>query len=410
METYLVGGAVRDRLLGLEVNERDWVVVGETPAAMRERGFQQVGKDFPVFLHPESHEEYALARTERKAGRGYHGFEFDTDPSVTLTEDLRRRDLTVNAIAEAPDGSLIDPHGGQGDIEARLLRHVSDAFAEDPVRILRVARFATRFAPLGFSVHPATIGLMRDMVNAGEAEHLQRDRVWAETQRAMALPAPSVFFQVLRDCDALAVLFPDIDRLFGVPQPAEWHPEIDTGVHTLMVIDQAARLSPSPAVRFAALTHDLGKGLTPEDQWPSHRGHEERSVDLVKGWCQRYPVPNESRDLAVLVAELHGNIHRAFELKASTILKLLKKTDGMRRAPRFDEFLLACEADSRGRTGFEDRDYSQADYLRRCQQAAAAISMASIDATGLSGPAIGEALDRARLNAIEAVKRETSLD
>lgn len=406
MEIYLVGGAVRDELLGLPVRERDYVVVGATPEQMLHLGYRQVGRDFPVFLHPDTHEEYALARTERKTAPGYRGFVVHADPGVTLEEDLLRRDLTINAMARAPDGRLIDPFNGRADLEARLLRHVSPAFAEDPVRVLRVARFTARLAPLGFRVADETRELMARMVAAGEVDALVPERVWQEMQRALGEPAPASFFGVLRDCGALAVLFPEIERLYGVPQPAKYHPEIDTGVHTLMVLTQAARLSAEPAVRFAALTHDLGKGTTPADILPSHRGHEERSVDLVHELCDRYRIPNAYRELAVMVARWHGHAHRAFELRPESLLKTLEGLDGFRRPERMEPFLLACEADYRGRTGFEERPYPQADYLREAHARCLAISARDLVAEGLKGRAIGEAVHARRVQALKRLKAE----
>ena len=364
MEIYLVGGAVRDEQLGLVVKERDWCVVGATPDDLLSEGFRRVGKDFPVFLHPETNEEYALARTERKTAAGYHGFEFHTSPDVTLEDDLSRRDLTINAMARDGDGNLIDPFDGVSDLEHRLLRHVSDAFSEDPVRILRAAKFKARFASLGFKLADETLALMREMVSSGEADALQPERVWQETEAALAGPDPHIYFQVLRDCGALAVVFPEVDALFGVPQPPEWHPEIDSGLHTMMVLEQAARLSDEIDVRFAALVHDLGKATTRQSELPRHHGHEARSVKLVNSLSERLPVPRACRELGALVAEYHAHCHRVFELKASTILKVLKGADAFRRPGRFLKFLLACEADARGRTGLENRDYPQAAYFR----------------------------------------------
>ncbi|MDX9768311.1 MAG: multifunctional CCA addition/repair protein [Ectothiorhodospiraceae bacterium] len=406
MQVYLVGGAVRDALLGLPVKERDWVVVGASMQDMLDLGYKQVGRDFPVFLHPQTHEEYALARTERKTAPGYRGFVVHAEPDVTLEQDLQRRDLTINAIAQDERGALIDPFGGRADLERRLLRHVSDAFAEDPVRILRLARFAARFAPLGFRVADETLALMRDMVAAGEVDALVPERVWQELSRALGEPAPARFFEVLRDCGALAVLFPEIERLFGVPQPEQHHPEIDTGVHTLMVLTQAARLSNDPTVRFAALTHDLGKGTTPSDILPSHHGHEARSAELVDAMCDRLKAPNAYRELALHVARHHGNVHRALELRAATILKMLETLDALRRPQRFELFLLACEADYRGRAGYEDRPYPQAELLRRTREAAASVTAAVLADRNLTGPALGEALHAARVHAIEAVQCE----
>ncbi len=404
MDTYLVGGAVRDELLGLEPHERDWVVVGSTPEEMTRQGYRPVGKDFPVFLHPQSNEEYALARTERKSGRGYKGFEVYADPDVTLEQDLARRDLTINAIAKRPDGSLIDPFDGRVDLEQRLLRHVSPAFVEDPLRILRVARFAARFHHLGFTVADDTMLLMQTMVAAGEVVELVPERVWQETEKALATANPEVYFAVLHECGALKVIFPELARLFGVPQPERWHPEIDTGIHTLMVLAQAARLSDSSAVRFAALTHDLGKGITPPEHWPSHRGHEELSVALVLGMCERLRVPNEHRDLAVQVARFHGHCHRALELRPKTVLKVLEGIDAFRRPERFEQFLLACEADARGRKGFEDRDYPQARRLRVAYAAAAAVEAAALELAGLDGEQIRERIRKARIAAIRSAE------
>ncbi len=406
MEIYLVGGAVRDELLGLPVGERDWCVVGATPAEMKELGYRQVGKDFPVFLHPETSEEYALARTERKVGPGYHGFEFHTSPDVTIEDDLARRDITINAMAKDEEGNLVDPFGGRADLEARLLRHVSDAFTEDPVRVLRVAKFAARFAHLGFRIAGETQELMAALVDSGEVDKLVPHRVWKETEAALAGPAPRIFFEVLRDCGALAVIFPEIDALFGVPQPPQWHPEIDCGVHTLMVVEQAAALSPEVDVRFAALVHDLGKATTPKAKLPSHPGHEKRSVRLINVMARRLPVPSACRDLALLVAEFHGHSHKAFELRAATILKVLERIDAFRRPDRFEKFLLACEADSRGRAGLEERPYPQAGYLRGAMQAAAKISAREFVREGLEGPQIGDALRRKRRQAISAYKAE----
>ena len=399
MQIYLVGGAVRDKLLGLPVSERDYVVVGATPADMARLGFQPVGKDFPVFLHPETHAEYALARTERKTGPGYHGFAFYSASDVTLQDDLQRRDLTVNALAEDTDGKLIDPYGGQRDLEARLLRHVSPAFPEDPLRVLRVARFAARFAPLGFKIAPETLTLMRQMVASGEVDALVAERVWQETAKALATERPAVFFEVLRECGALARVFPELDRLFGVPQPEKHHPEIDTGVHVMMVLEQAARLSSDPVVRFAALVHDLGKGSTPKDMLPHHYGHEERSVKLVTALCERLRVPREHRELAVLAARFHGLVHRAAELRPETLLRLLKDCDAFRRPQRFAQLLLACEADARGRRGLQDRPYPQAALLERVLAAANAVPLP--DTAGRSGEEIGAQLQQARLLAIQ---------
>jgi tRNA nucleotidyltransferase (CCA-adding enzyme) len=411
MQIYLVGGAVRDQLLGLPVKERDWVVVGATPDELEALGYRRVGRDFPVYLHPDTSEEYALARTERKTGPGYRGFEVQADPSVTLEDDLKRRDLTINAIARTRDGVLVDPVGGQAHLQARLLHHVSDAFREDPVRVLRVARFAARFHPLGFQVAPATLALMSSMVRAGEVAALVPERVWQETASALAEPRPDVYLQVLRDCGALAVIFPEIDALFGVPQPAKWHPEIDTGVHILLALHQAARRSFSTEVRFAVLMHDLGKGTTPRAEWPRHAGHEQRGVELVIDSCQRLAVPNRFRDLAVAVARNHGLCHRALELRPATLLTLLESLDAFRRTHRVTEFLDACEADARGRTGLEDQPYPQRELVFAAWQAALAVDTSAITgpggaADGLRGEAVGEAIRQARLAAVTAARNQ----
>jgi tRNA nucleotidyltransferase (CCA-adding enzyme) len=406
MEVYLVGGAVRDELLGLPVTERDWCVVGATPAELKAAGYRQVGKDFPVFLHPRTGEEYALARTERKTGPGYHGFSFHSSPDVTIEDDLRRRDLTVNAMARDSSGILVDPFGGRKDLEQRVLRHVSDSFAEDPVRILRVAKFAARFATLGFRLAEETAALMAAMVERGEADELVPDRVWKECEAALARARPSVFFDVLRQCGALAVVFPEIDALFGVPQPEQWHPEIDCGVHSMMVLEQAAALSEEVDVRFAALVHDLGKATTPKSSLPSHPGHERRSVRLIKSMAARMPIPTACRDLALIVAEFHGHCHKAFELRPSTILKVLERVDAFRRRERFEKFLLACEADSRGRTGFEQRPYPQAVYFRQALDAAADVSARDVLREGMEGAQIGDALRRKRLQVLSRFKSD----
>lgn len=404
MQTYLVGGAVRDRLLGEPAAERDWVVVGATPAELEQAGFRRVGRSFPVFLHPDTGEEYALARTERKTGPGYHGFEFCTDPGVTLEQDLQRRDLTINAIAENADGELIDPWGGQRDLDARLLRHVADAFREDPVRILRVARFAARFHRLGFRIAADTLQLMTEMVAAGEVSALMPERVWKETDTALGTDHPEVFFQVLRDCGALGVIYPELEALFGVPQPERYHPEIDTGVHMLMCLQQATRLKASREVRYAVLVHDLGKATTSPDLWPSHPAHEQRSVELARLLSRRIGVPRRYRELAEQVALYHTLCHRAAELRPGTLLKLLEGTDALRRPERFEDFLLACEADAKGRTGLEDQPYPQAQLLRRAREAAAAVTAADLKDSGLEGEALGQALREARQQAIAAIK------
>ncbi len=402
MKVYKVGGCVRDRLLGLPVTDNDWVVVGATPEEMQAQGFRPVGKDFPVFLHPETHEEYALARTERKTAPGYTGFAFHASPDVTLEEDLARRDLTINAMAETEEGEIIDPWGGRRDLEKRLLRHVSPAFVEDPVRILRVARFAARFAPLGFRIADETLALMRAMVENGEVDALVPERVWQETERALGEAMPQVFFEALRACGALARLFPEIDRLFGVPQNPEHHPEVDTGIHTLLVLQQAARLTPDTRVRFAALVHDLGKGETPRELWPKHPDHEARGVPLVDALCARYRVPRAFRDLALLVTRYHLHYHRAAELADTTVLDLFEHLDAFRRPERFDQYLLACEADSRGRPGYEDRQPEQTAILRHAFAAAAAVRGGDLAREGFRGPALAEELRRRRLAAIRA--------
>lgn len=401
MKTYLVGGAVRDRLMGRPPGDRDWVVVGATPEAMLAAGFKPVGRDFPVFLHPETHEEHALARTERKAGRGYRGFVVDADPAVTLEQDLARRDLTINAIAEDVDGRLIDPYGGARDIQAKRLRHVSEAFAEDPVRLLRVARFAARFAPLGFTVAPETMTLMRRMVADGEVDHLVPERVWQELRRALTEPAPSAFLQVLREAGALARILPEVDALYGVPQRAEYHPEIDAGVHTGLVLDMAVRLAPGDdVIGFAALVHDLGKALTPAEELPRHLMHEHRGLVPVKAVCKRLRVPGEHRDLALIACREHLNVHRLAELKPATVHDLIARCDGFRQPRRIERLATVCEADARGRTGRENDPYPQAALLRRLHAAALAVDTAPLRAAGLEGPAIGEALRRERIRAI----------
>lgn len=401
MQIYLVGGAVRDKLLGLEPQDRDWVVVGATPAEMLAQGFRPVGKDFPVFLHPQTGEEYALARTERKTAPGYHGFEFHADPSVTLEEDLRRRDLTINAMAEASDGSIIDPFGGRDDLNNGRLRHVSPAFAEDPVRILRLARYAARYARWGFRVAHSTNQLMQEMVASGEVDALVPERVWQELSRALTEATPARFFEVLRGCGALGRIFPELEQLFGVPQPKQHHPEEDTGVHTLMVLEQAARLSPQPQVRFAALVHDLGKGTTPREEWPRHIAHEHRGVALVEQLCERLRVPADYRDLALLVTRYHGVYHRAEELRASTLLELLEHLDAFRRPQRVEQFLLACEADSRGRPGFEAQDFVQPGLIREALHIANSVAVSEVIAAGFAGKAVGEELRRRRLAALK---------
>jgi tRNA nucleotidyltransferase (CCA-adding enzyme) len=403
MQVYLVGGAVRDALLGLPVRERDWVVVGGTREELLRMHYREVGRDFPVFLHPQTHEEFALARLERKVAPGYRGFAVEFGPEVTLDEDLARRDLTINAIAQSADGALIDPYGGKRDIESRTLRHVSEAFIEDPVRVLRVARFAARFAPLGFQIAPDTMAMMRNMVARHEVDALVAERVWQETEKALREPLASTFFKVLRECGALQSIYPEIDALFGVPQPAKWHPEIDTGIHSLMVLDQAVALSADTRVRFAALVHDLGKGATPRSAWPSHHGHEERSVALIETLCARLRLPGDYRELAVIVARYHGIVHRAFELKPKTLLEFMERADAFRRPERFAHVLLACEADARGRTGMEKNPYPQRGHVSAARDAAAAIKPTADDIATNNGAEIAERVHRGRVRAITAL-------
>jgi len=405
MKTYLVGGAVRDKLLGYPFHEKDWVVVGATPEIMEQQGFTPVGKDFPVFLHPKTKEEYALARTERKTGRGYAGFSFYCGEDVTIEDDLIRRDLTINAIAEDEIGKLVDPYNGQQDLIDKKLRHVSDAFLEDPVRILRVARFAARYHHLGFTIADETVALMRTMVSNGEVDHLVSERVWKETQRALGEAAPDIFIQSLRDCGALARLFPEIDALFGVPQTAIHHPEIDTGIHTLMSLQQAAKMSNDICVRFATLLHDLGKGTTPKEEWPRHIAHEERSIQLVKNLCDRIAAPKDYKELALMVAQWHTHSHRALELKPATLLKVLQANDAFRRPERFKQFLLCCEADARGRTGFEDRNYPQAEYFRKALELCQTVDAKDISARGFTGKEFGDEVNRLRLEILSDYKK-----
>lgn len=406
VDIYLVGGAVRDELLGHPVSERDWVVVGGRPQDLLAKGYQQVGKDFPVFLHPETKDEYALARTERKQGHGYSGFEVDCDPSVTLEQDLLRRDLTVNAMARTDTGEIIDPYGGQRDLAAKVLRHVSDAFVEDPLRVLRTARFAARYAERGFTVAPETIALMADIVSQDELSHLPAERIWVELERALGEPGPDVFIEVLRECGALEKLLPELEALYGVPQSAEYHPEIDTGVHTMMALQQAVALSPDTDVRFAVLLHDLGKATTPREEWPRHIAHEHRGLKLVEAVCKRLKAPRQYRDLALKVCEYHTHSHRALELRGKTILKVLNATDGLRRPDRFEAFLLACEADARGRKGLENRDYPQAGYLRRGLAIARAVNAAQFAEQGLQGKALGDAINAERVLQLEAMRKK----
>ncbi|MGD9152938.1 MAG: multifunctional CCA addition/repair protein [Gammaproteobacteria bacterium] len=400
MKTYLVGGAVRDSLLGLPIKERDWVVVGATVQQMLDLGFKPVGKEFPVFLHPKTKDEYALARTEKKVGRGYHGFEFYASPDVTLEEDLKRRDLTINAIAQDDDGTIIDPFHGQKDLKNKILRHVSDAFAEDPVRILRVARFAARFAD--FKIAAETLQLMKNMVDSGEVDALVPERVWQELERALSEKHPERFIEVLRSCNALKIIFPEIDNLFGVPNPIDWHPEIDSGIHTLLTLKMAVKLSDDPIIRFAILLHDLGKTKTSKELLPKHHGHEKAGVSLIKTLCERLHVPRKYQDLAELVARYHGECHKTFELTPNTVLRLLEKLDAFRRPERFEKFLIACEADVRGRLGFENKPYPEADHLRKIFAAIANIDNKKI-VEKFSGQQIAQAIHDARLKIIVTI-------
>ena len=407
MQVYCVGGAVRDELLGLPVRDRDWVVVGATPEQLLAQGFTPVGRDFPVFLHPRTHEEYALARSERKTAPGYAGFVFHTAPEVTLEEDLRRRDLTINAIAESARGELIDPYGGRRDLERRVLRHVSDAFVEDPLRVLRVARFAARFAALGFRVAPETLALMRAIAASGELEHLSAERIWNETRRGLAAATPRAYVEVLRDCGALRALLPEVDALFGVPQRADYHPEIDTGVHLLLALDRAAELTVDPGVRFAVLVHDLGKGITPPEVLPRHIGHELSGIPLVDGLCDRLRVPTPYRRLARLVTRWHLRCHKIRELRPDTLLRLLQELDIYRRPETLEPFLLACEADARGRGGdFGQRPYAPAPWLRALAARVRAVAATPYVAAGLGGAELAAALEAERRRAIAAFQQE----
>ncbi len=404
MKIYKVGGAVRDRLLGLAVKDCDWVVVGATVDEMLARKFMQVGRDFPVFLHPETKEEYALARTERKSGKGYTGFVVHASPEVTLEEDLRRRDLTINAIAEGEDGEFVDPYKGRADLDARVLRHVSAAFAEDPLRVLRVSRFAARFATLGFKVAPETLELMRVMTQAGELEHLVPERVWQEIHRALGTDMPQVFFRLLRDCGALAVILPEVDRLFGVPQPRKYHPEIDTGIHTLMVLEQAALATGNPVVRFAALVHDLGKALTPAKTWPLHTDHEALGAAAIAGMAERLRIPNEYSDLGSLVSQQHTRCHRAGKHAAEDLYLTLELSDALRRPERFELFLRACEADARGRLGLEHEPYPQAGLLRHALAAARQVNVKALVQEHSDPQKLAPAIRQARISAIAAAQ------
>ena len=405
MKTYLVGGAVRDELLNYPFHEKDWVVVGATVDDMLSAGYQQVGKDFPVFLHPKTKEEHALARTERKTAAGYKGFEVHASPEVTLEEDLIRRDLTINAIAKDENGEFIDPYNGINDINNKILRHVSDAFAEDPVRILRIARFMARYAHLGFSIASETMALMKNMVAAGEVDALIPERVWAEMEKALTEKTPTCFIETLRECGALKRIIPELDCLWGVPQPEEHHPEIDTGIHTMLVLEQACKLGTDPQLRFAALVHDLGKGTTPKDEWPRHIAHEARGADLVKKLCKRLRIPNEYRDLAERTARFHLHYHRALELKPATVVKTLEQLDAFRKPERFEKFLLAAEADARGRPGFENIELPQGDYFRRALQAAKNINIDELRSLGFENMALANKIKEARVSAVKNIQR-----
>ena len=404
MKKYLVGGAVRDELLNYPSSDKDWVITGATVKEMLDLGYLQVGKDFPVFLHPKSREEYALARIERKLGHGYHGFELHATPNVTLEEDLSRRDLTINAIAKDEAGKIIDPHNGVADLNNKILRHVSNAFVEDPVRILRVARFAARYHHLGFKIADETIALMKEIVSDGEMQHLVAERVWQEMVRALGEKNPDVFISVLREVSALKILLPEIDILFGIPNPENWHPEIDSGIHTLMVLQQASILSPLPLVRFAALCHDLGKGVTPEKLWPKHHGHEEKGVKIIKKLCERLKVPKEFSEIAALGSRYHLHAHKALELKPTTLLKMFDAFDLFRRPERFEYYLDICEADFKGRAGFEMFEYSQRSFLQKLAIAVSKVSAKDIDDKTLSGKAFGDALRQLKVNAIADAK------
>ena len=404
MDIYLVGGAVRDSLLGRPVAERDWVVVGATPEELQARGFTPVGRDFPVFLHPHTREEHALARLERKTGPGYRGFVTEFAPDVTLEQDLARRDLTINAMAQAADGHLSDPHGGRADLERRVLRHVSPAFVEDPVRILRIARFLARFAHLGFSVAAETLELMRQMSASGELDALVPERVWRELERLLGEPTPRAGIELLRECGALRIVLPELDALFGVPQSPKWHPEVDTGEHVLLALQVAAGRAAPVSVRFAVLMHDLGKALTPRSEWPKHIAHEARGVPAIESLCQRLRVPQEHRDLALLASRFHTHVHRGLELRAATLLEVLESADAFRRPGRFAELLEVCECDARGRLGFADQPYPQRARFEQALEAASATTLQPDEREGLVGAAIGERLRRKRLAAIEALR------
>jgi tRNA nucleotidyltransferase (CCA-adding enzyme) len=404
MQIYLVGGAVRDKLINYPCSENDWVVVGATPEQMTALGYRPVGQDFPVFIHPQSGDEYALARTERKSGHGYKGFEFYTSTDVSLEEDLIRRDLTINAMAQDDEGQIIDPFGGQKDLKNKLLRHVSNAFTEDPLRVLRVARFAARYAHFGFTIAPETMDLMKSIVAEGEMKFLVAERVWKETSRALSEQSPQVFIEVLRECNALEVLFPEVDALFGIPQRADFHPEIDTGIHTLMALEAAAKLTDREEIRFAVLVHDVGKAITPDDVLPSHSGHEKRGLPLVKAICDRLAVPNKHRQLAMAVTEFHLHSHKAFELKPSTVLKLLQSIGAIRSPNKLIDFLTCCEADIKGRAGFEDAAYPSKDYLLAALDAVSTVDISDLVAQGKSGAEIGKQLNQRQIKQLTEFK------
>ena len=417
MQIYLVGGAVRDKLLGRPIKDQDWVVVGSTPEIMLAQGYQSVGADFPVFLHPKTKEEYALARIERKVEAGYTGFSCDASSDVSLKEDLLRRDLTINAMAMDDQGNIIDPYNGQQDLDNRLLRHVSDAFIEDPLRVLRVARFAARYHSLGFRIAPETLVLMQTIVANDELTSLSAERVWQETARSLMETHPEVYFENLRACGALAMWFPELDILWGITNPPKWHPEIGTGIHTMMVLQQAVKLSDKQInkqsnklrVRFAALVHDLGKGLTPSEKWPSHQGHEKLGLEAINTLCDRLKAPNDCRELGLMVSEYHTYVHHAFELKASTVLGMLNRCDVWRKPQRFADFLLTCKADARGRTTFEDSEYKNVEYIWQAYEAAAKVDIKAIVAKGYQGKAIKEQTEQQRINVIQAFKNAIDL-
>ena len=400
MQSYLVGGAVRDKLLDIPVKDRDWVVVGATPEVMLDKGFKPVGKDFPVFLHPETKEEYALARTERKSGKGYKGFTFHASPDVTLEDDLQRRDLTINAIAEDEHGTLIDPYGGVADLKEKILRHVSPAFIEDPLRVLRIARFA---ASLGFKIAPETMALLKDISESDELEALVPERVWTELEKALSGKYPARFILVLQSCNALEKLFPEIQALFGIPQTEEYHPEIDAGLHTIMSLNQSTRLSDDPIIRFAVLVHDLGKATTPKDKLPSHYGHEERGAKIIDKLCKRYRIPNKYRELAINVSRFHLDCHRIQEMKPETVLKKLEQLDAFRRPERFEQFLIACEADARGCAGFEDREYPQIKYFQSALKAASEIDTSELQRQGFEGKILGQEIKKQQIKNIKEI-------